>query len=83
MKVNKFQGGVSYSYPNNHQKRRQANIVCNTIHTKDVPAIQKRSSMKEVKKEDFQEDIPQKMPQGNAFSLSISKKNSAFNNLRN
>ena len=46
MKVNKFEGGVSFSCANNHTKRRQANIVCNTIHTKDVPTIEKKVSMK-------------------------------------
>ncbi len=48
MKINKFEGGVSFSCPPVHTKRRQANIVCNTIHTKDVPQILK--NVKEVKK---------------------------------
>lgn len=39
MKINKFDGGISYSCSNPHPKRKQANIVCNTIHTKDIPPV--------------------------------------------
>lgn len=38
MKVSKFEGGVAFIC-NSSKKRRQANIVCKTIHTKDVPRI--------------------------------------------
>ena len=58
--------------------------MCNTIHTKDIPNIEK-SALKEVKKEDSQEDV-QKVQEniGSAFSLSLgARKNSAFNNIRN
>ena len=85
MKINKFDGGISYSCSNPHLKRKQANIVCNTIHTKDIPPVEAKN-VKEVKKEDVVQDPPQIQSEvgGNTFNLSIgSKRNSAFNNIRN